>query len=119
MVNFDYGVQIFSDECLRIYMNCFAIFIFHDEEMNNKRKSVMFGPINANSNVITDEDFYKNLPLQVRKKKLGDVGAEIPSDKHKFALEMLIDPTAKKNHVNISMRRLKFFVRPQVFKDIS
>ena len=69
MVNFDYGLQIFVDDVMSIYMKCYAIFIFHDED--HMTKNVMFGPINANSNVYTDDDFYKTLPQHVRKKKLG------------------------------------------------
>ena len=62
MVNFDYGLQIFVDDVMRIYMKCYAIFIFHDENPTDMTKNVMFGPINANSNVFTDEDFYHTLP---------------------------------------------------------
>ena len=112
MVNFDYGLQIFADTSMRIYMNCFAMFIFHDEDFLTRRKNVMFGPINANSFVITDDDFYTNLPQQVRKQKLGEVNAEIPINKRKFSIEIMIGPGAKNTKISMHMRRLKFFMRP-------
>lgn len=117
MVNFDYGLQMYFDESIRVYMKCYAMFIFHDEE--DQCKNVLFGPVNANSNVYTDEDFYITLPQNVRKRKLGDVNADIPKGKHKFSFEMIIDPTAHTRKITISMRRLKFFMRPKVFYDIS
>ena len=60
MVNFDYGLQMYTNDVIRIYMKCYAIFIFHDE--TDKMKNVMFGPVNANSNVFTDDNFYRTLP---------------------------------------------------------
>ena len=49
MVNFDYGLQIFEDGVLRIYMEAYSLFIFHDEDPVTMNKQVMFGHINANS----------------------------------------------------------------------
>ena len=119
MVNFDYGLQIFADDVMRIYMNCFTIFILHNEDPLSQTKDVMFGHINANSNIYTDENFYKTLPSQVRQAKLGKADADIPAHKHKLAFEMIMDPHSKTQKISISMRRLKFFMRPTVFKEIS
>ena len=47
MVNFDYGLQIFEDGVMRIYMDAYSLFIFHDEDAKNMKKQVMFGHINA------------------------------------------------------------------------
>ena len=67
MVNFDYGLQIFSDGVQRIYMNAYSFFILHDEDPVTRTKQVMFGHINSVNQITTDDAFYHKLPDMVRK----------------------------------------------------
>ena len=62
MINFDYGLQVFSDESLVIYMKVHSLFIFHDENPLTNEKSVMFGHLNCMNNMVTNDDFYLNEP---------------------------------------------------------
>lgn len=49
MVNFDFGLQIFSNDAMKINMQAYSFFIFHDEDPVTNTKQVMFGHVNASN----------------------------------------------------------------------
>ena len=49
MVNFDFGVQMFSNDAMQINMQAYSFFIFHDEDQVTNTKQVMFGHVNASN----------------------------------------------------------------------
>ena len=117
MVNFDYGVQIFADDVQRIYMNAYSLFIFHEEDLLTRSKKVMMGHINATHEMVTSDEFYLTLPDQLRRSEFG--GADISERKQKVGFELIYDPHAKTQKMTVFLRKLKFFMRPQVFREIS
>ena len=52
-------------------MEAYSLFIFHDEDPITETKQVMFGHINANSKMVTTDDFYKTLPEKIRQEKIN------------------------------------------------
>ena len=49
MVNFDFGLQMFSNDAMQINMQAYSFFIFHDEDQVTNTKQVMFGHVNASN----------------------------------------------------------------------
>ena len=47
MINFDYGLQVFSNDVTNIYMTVNSLLLFHEENALTDEKSVMFGPLNC------------------------------------------------------------------------
>lgn len=47
MINFDYGLQVFSNDVTNIYMTVNSLLLFHEENPITDEKSVMFGPLNC------------------------------------------------------------------------
>ena len=69
--------------------------------------------------MVTTEDFYLTLPDRIRREKFGSTGADISQRKQKIGFELVINPNTKKQTMKIELRKLKFFLRPQVFDEIS
>ena len=70
--------------------------------------------------MVTLPEFYLTLPEKIRQEKTANkAGGDFALGKSKIAFEMNLDPKTKKTTMDISMRKLKFFVRPQVFAEIS
>ena len=91
--------------------------------------------------MVTTEDFYKTLPEKIRSEKISGSktnyhlkvqktkkrnqtvkkrGDDIFSSKNqKIAFELIMDPIAKTQTMTVNMRKLKFFMRPAVFNEIS
>lgn len=70
--------------------------------------------------MVTLPEFYLTLPEKIRQEKSANkAGGDFALGKSKIAFEMNLDPKTKKTTIDISMRKLKFFVRPQVFAEIS
>lgn len=84
--------------------------------------------------MVTTDDFYKTLPEKIRQEKLSGQKIQkkrqtqvvkkrtddIFSEKNqKIAFELIIDPVAKTQTITVNMRKLKFFMRPAVFNEIS
>ena len=66
MVNFDYGLEIYANEIIRVYFNASTLFILHDEDRLTMTKQVMFGHVNASNQMVTTDDFYRTLPDRIR-----------------------------------------------------
>jgi hypothetical protein len=64
MINFDYGLQVFSNDVTNIYMTVNSLLLFHEENPLTDEKSVMFGPLNCFNQVKTNSKFYKEEPLK-------------------------------------------------------
>ena len=103
-------------------MKAQSFFIFHDEDTNAMSKQVMFGHINASNYMVTTDEFYNSLPQQLNKNKANKQLSnddKTTAKKQKISFEMIYDPNTKTQHINITMRKLKFFLRPQVFDEIT
>lgn len=82
-------------------------------------KEVMFGHINARNQMVTNDEFYRTLPDKIRQEKHNNVGGDQKQHKPKIDFEMIMDPNMRTQTVKINMRKLKFFMRPTVFNEIS
>ena len=73
----------------------------------------MFGHVDATKQMKTDQSFYLTLPDDIRK------GKGSKQSKKKIAFQMILEPNNKRTCIDIKMRKLKFYVRPHVFAEIS
>ena len=70
--------------------------------------------------MLTNEEFYRTLPDKIRAEKITtNDSADVKQKKQKIDFEMIIDPIANSQNMRVKMRKLKFFMRPQVFHEIS
>ena len=110
MVNINYGLQSYADG-----IQAYSLFIFHEEDHVAMTKQVMFDHINASNQMVTTQDFYLTLPDRIRQEKLSGTGSDIYQRKQKIGFELIINTQTMK----ILVRKLKFFLWPQVFVKIS
>ena len=68
--------------------------------------------------MVTNDEFYETLPDEIRQKKREKKkSSKTNNDAISFVLDL--DPNTNTQTIDIKMRRLKFFMRPQVFNEIS
>ena len=68
----------------------------------------------------TSDEFYKTLPDEIRQKnRYGELGKSKSQSKEKISFELIMDPNTNRQTISIKMRKLKFFMRPTVFNEIS
>ena len=125
MINFDYGLQVFSNDVTNIYMTVNSLLLFHEENPLTDEKSVMFGPLNCFNQVKTNSKFYKEEPLkhiqaeEQTKKEMAKDFYDPTETNHRIGFSLLVDPKNKRTNIKVKLSQLKFFVMPHVFKDVS
>lgn len=122
LLNTDLGFDMFESGRMTAFMRAHTFFILHDEDKKKQTKKVLMGNSDDRNEIVTNDKFYYNKPVELRSKLMvGDSNEMDPEQlKIKFSLEM---PSPKLTRgemlVNIDLKEVKFFLRMQVFNDLS
>lgn len=122
LLNTDLGYDAFDSGRSSVFLRSHSFFILHAEDAKMQSKQVLVGHHDDRNIVFTDENFYTKRPVELRKKLMvGDSNEMNPAKlKLNFSLEM---PSPKHPDgemlVNIELKKLRIFLRLEVFNELS